>query len=294
MFFHFVKQRKYWYLISLLIIIPGIISLLVRGLNFGIDFTGGSLIEVEFERAVTVQEVRTVLTGHDLEQAVIQLSGENQVLIRTGVITEEQSYTLITGLEEELGGLTMLRNDAVGPVIGKELTQRAILSLVLAAVAIVVYISWRFEFRQGLAAIVALLHDALITLSLFSLFWLQVDSAFVAAILAILGYSINATIVVFDRIRENLKTAKKVEPLERVIDRSLWQTLARSINTAVTVLCMLVVLFFLGGTTLKVFVLALIIGIISGTYSSIFISSQVWLDMKQKFPKAKKPAGAEA
>jgi preprotein translocase subunit SecF len=292
--FHFVKQRKYWYLISLLIIIPGIISLLVRGLNFGIDFTGGSLIEVELERAVTVQEVRTVLTGYDLEQAVIQLSGENRVLIRTGVITEEQSHTLVTGLGEELGGLTMLRNDAVGPVIGKELTQRAILALVIAAVAIVFYISWRFEFKQGLAAIVALLHDALITLSLFSLFWLQVDSAFVAAILAILGYSINATIVIFDRIRENLKTAKKVESLEEIIDRSLWQTLARSINTVVTVLCMLVALYFLGGTTLKIFVLALIIGITSGTYSSIFISGQVWLDMKQKFPKAKEPAGAEA
>jgi preprotein translocase subunit SecF len=294
MFFHFVKRRKYWYLISLLIIIPGIISLLFRGLNLGIDFTGGNLIELEFERTVTVQEVRTVLARHGLEQSVIQLSGERQVLLRTGVISEERNQDLVAALEDELGALTVLRNNAVGPVIGKELTQRAILALVIAAAAMVVYISWRFEFKQGIAAVVALLHDALVTLSLFSLFWLQVDSAFVAAILTVLGYSINATIVIFDRIRENRKTAKKTEPLESVIDRSLWQTLARSINTALTVLFMLVALYFLGGTTLRTFVLALIIGITSGTYSSIFISSQVWLDLREKLPKSKKPAGAEA
>jgi preprotein translocase subunit SecF len=294
MFFHFVKPRKYWYLISLLIIIPGIISLLFRGLNLGIDFTGGSLIEVEFQREVTVQEVRTVLAEYGLERSVIQLSGDRQVLLRTPVITQEQNSALVKALDEQLGGHTVLRNDAVGPVIGKELTQRAILALVIASVAMVVYITWRFEFRQGIAAVVALLHDALVTLSLFSLFWLPVDSAFVAAILTVLGYSINATIVIFDRIRETRKTAKKTEPLEDIIHRCLWQTLARSVNTALTVLFMLVALYFLGGTTLKAFVLALIIGITSGTYSSIFISSQVWLDLSNKLPKTKRPASAEA
>ncbi|MBE0467781.1 MAG: protein translocase subunit SecF [Candidatus Desulforudis sp.] len=291
--FNFVRQRKYWYIISLLIIIPGIISLLFRGLNLGIDFTGGSLIELRFEQVVTVQEVRTVLAEHGLEQSVVQLSGENQVLIRTGVITEERNQAMVAGLKDELGGLTVLRNDSVGPVIGKELTQRAILALIIASIAMVVYITWRFEFKQGLAAVAALLHDALVTLSLFSIFWLQVDSAFVAAVLTILGYSINATIVIFDRVRENIKGARKTEPLESIIDRSLWQTLARSANTALTVLFMLVALYFLGGATLKTFVLALIIGVTSGTYSSVFISSQLWLDLKERWPKTLRPARAE-
>lgn len=292
--FHFVKRRKYWYIISLLIIIPGIISLMFRGLNLGIDFTGGSLIELQFEKVVTVQEVRTVLADHGLEQSVVQLSGENQVLLRTGVITEEQSQAMVAGLKDGLGSLTVLRNDAVGPIIGRELAERAILALVIASAAMVVYITWRFEFKQGLAAVAALLHDALVTLSLFSIFWLQVDSAFVAAILTILGYSINATIVIFDRVRENIKGAKKTEPLESIVDRSLWQTLARSINTSVTVLLMLLALYFIGGATLKTFVLALIIGVTSGTYSSIFISSQLWLDLKERWPKTKRPARAEA
>ncbi|MEW6457830.1 MAG: protein translocase subunit SecF [Bacillota bacterium] len=292
--FHFVRQRKYWYLISLLIIVPGIISLLFRGLNLGIDFTGGSLVEVQFQKEVSVQEVRAVLTGHGLERSVIQLSGDRQVLIRTGVITETQNQTMIESLGKEVGTLTVLRNEAVGPVIGKELAQRAILALLAAAVAIVVYISWRFEFKQGLAAIVALLHDALITIGIFSLFSIQVDSAFVAAILTILGYSINATIVIFDRIRENAKSAKKTETLEDVTNRSLWETLARSINTSVTVMFMLLALFFLGGATLKAFVLALMIGVVSGTWSSIFIAGPVWLDLRKRLPRSKRPAGARA
>lgn len=292
--FHFVRQRKYWYLVSLLIIVPGLVSLLFQGLNLGIDFTGGNMVEVQFKEEVSIQQVRTVLAGHGLEQSVIQLSGDRQVLIRTGVITETQNQAMVESLGREIGALTVLRNEAVGPVIGRELAQRAVWALLAAAVAIVLYISWRFEFKQGLAAIVALLHDALIMLGIFSLFRLQVDSAFVAAILAILGYSINATIVIFDRIRENAKTAKKTEPLDDIVNRSLWDTMARSINTSATLMLMLLALFFLGGTTLKTFVLALMVGVVSGTWSSVCIAGPVWLDLRKRLPWPKRPAGARA
>jgi len=292
--FHFVRQRKYWYLVSLLIIVPGLVSLLFQGLNLGIDFTGGSMVEVQFKEEVSIQQVRTVLAGHGLEQSVIQLSGDRQVLIRTGVITETQNQAMVESLGQEIGALTVLRNEAVGPVIGRELAQRAVWALLAAAVAIVLYISWRFEFKQGLAAIVALLHDALIMLGIFSLFRLQVDSAFVAAILAILGYSINATIVIFDRIRESAKTAKKTEPLEDIVNRSLWDTMARSINTSATLMLMLLALFFLGGATLKTFVLALMVGVVGGTWSSVCISGPVWLDLRKRLPWPKRPAGARA
>lgn len=292
--FEFVSKRKYWYLISLLIIVPGILSLAFRGLNWGIDFTAGTITEVRFEQAVTVQDVRDVLAAQGLQQSVVQPSGDNQVIIRTPEMTEAENRAMVAGVEGALGTLTVLRSDSVSGVISKELLWKAGLALALAALAIVVYISWRFEFKQGLAAVIALLHDSLITVGLFSLLWLQVDSAFVAAVLTIIGYSINATIVIFDRIRENLKTAKKTEPLDSVIDRSLTQTLARSVNTALTVLFMLGALYFLGGVTLKTFALALIIGVTSGTYSSIFIAGPVWRDLKKGLPKTKRPAGAPA
>ncbi|MEW6541759.1 MAG: protein translocase subunit SecF [Bacillota bacterium] len=292
--FHIVRHRKYWYLISLLIIVPGLVSLLFRGLNLGIDFTGGSMVEVRFQEEVSVEEVRTVLAGHGLEQSVIQPSGDRQVLIRTGVISETQNQAMVESLGREIGALTVLRNEAVGPVIGKELVQRAIWALAATVIAIVAYISWRFDFKQGLAAIVALLHDTLIALGIFSLFRLQVDSAFVAAILTILGYSINATIVIFDRIRENTKTAKKTEPLEDVVNRSLWDTMARSINTSTTVMFMLLALFFLGGATLKTFILALMIGVVSGAWSSVCIAGPLWLDLRKRLPWPKRPAGARA
>ncbi|MDP3044615.1 MAG: protein translocase subunit SecF, partial [Bacillota bacterium] len=175
-------------------------------------------------------------------------------------------------------------NEKVGPTIGRELAQKAVLAVIAASLLMVAYISWRFEFKQGLAAIAALLHDALLTLGIFSLLYIEINSAFVAAILTILGYSINATIIIFDRVRENLKDAKKGDKLEDVVNTSLWQTLARSINTTLTVMFMLLALYFLGGATLKTFILAMIIGVTSGTYSSVFFASSVWIDLKRRFP----------
>ncbi|MHB8184266.1 MAG: protein translocase subunit SecF [Candidatus Desulforudaceae bacterium] len=282
--FHFIRLRRYWYIFSLIILIPGIISLGVRGLNLGIDFTGGNLVELGFEQVVSVPDVRSSLTEINLGRSVIQQADEDQIIIRTGLLSEEEIEALVKHLDEKYGIEEVLRNEKVGPTIGRKLAQKAVLAVIAASLLMVAYISWRFEFKQGLAAIAALLHDALLTLGIFSLLYIEINSAFVAAILTILGYSINATIIIFDRVRENLKDAKKGDKLEDVVNTSLWQTLARSINTTLTVMFMLLALYFLGGATLKTFILAMIIGVTSGTYSSVFFASSVWIDLKRRFP----------
>jgi len=279
--FNFIKHRKIWYLFSMLVIVPGLVSLALQGLNLGIDFTGGNIMEVRLEQGVKVQQVRQVVEdlGYGASRN-IQESGANDYLIRTRELSEVESAKLIATMEEKLGKTVLLRNERVGPVIGKELTTKAVLALLIASALMLVYITFRFEFKQGVAAIVALLHDSLVVLGIFSIFQIEVDTAFVAAILTIIGYSINDTIIIFDRVRENMKTRKKGESLEDLVNFSLWQTLARSINTVLTVVFVLVALYFLGGTTTKTLVLAMLIGVISGAYSSIFNASPVWVDLK--------------
>jgi len=286
---NFVGRRKIWFAISLLIIIPGLISMLFHWakdgspLNLGIDFTGGNLFNIEFKSDITVTQIRDALREVDLEKSVIQLADERSVLIRTQVLDDKEQETVLSTLAEKVGPYDndKLKIDKVGPVIGRELTTNAILALVIASVLIVIYISLRFEFKFGIAAIIALLHDVFITLGLFSIFWWEVDSAFVAAILTIIGYSINDTIVIFDRIRENLKKRKKGEDLETLVNNSILQTMTRSINTVLTVVFVLVALLIFGGTTIKFFTLALLIGVVSGAYSSIFNASQVWVVLKR-------------
>ncbi|HBQ29276.1 MAG TPA: protein translocase subunit SecF [Desulfotomaculum sp.] len=288
---HFIKLRKIWYLISLVIIIPGLISLFTNGLNLGIDFTGGNILEVRFERPVAVEKVRQVIAGIGIEtnrgiQKSSQEGGKVTYLIRTKTLNQEESTKLQKALGK-LSQMTVLRNEYVGPIIGRELTRNALLALIGAAILMVIYITIRFEFKQGIAAVIAILHDMLVVTGIFSLFQIEIDSTFVAAILTIVGYSINDTIVIFDRIRENLKTRRKDEDLEDTINFSLWQTLTRSINTVLTVTFVLVALYFLGGSTIHTFVLALLIGVISGAYSSIFNASPLWFDLKRLEQKEK-------
>lgn len=279
--FHFIRLRKYWYILSLVIIIPGLFSLMVRGLNLGIDFTGGNILEVRFAQQVAIDRVRQVVESQDLGSGRnVQQSGERDFIIRTRPLSQEESNKLLDTLQKNVGQVTLLRSDYVGPVIGKELTRNALLALLIAAVLMVVYITLRFEFKQGIAAIIALLHDVLVTTGIFSIFQFEVDSAFVAALLTIIGYSINDTIIIFDRIRENMRVHRRGEELGELINVSLWQTLTRSINTVLTVLFVLLALYFLGGTTIKNFVLAMLIGVSSGAYSSIFNASPVWYDLK--------------
>lgn len=281
MVFDFVGKRKIWYLLSLLVIIPGLVSLFTQSLNFGTDFTGGNLIQVKFEQPVTTEQVRDVLGQFGLEKSRIQASEANEYLIRTKILSEEENRSIVSALEKELGTMEVLRNKRVDAVIGAELTRNAILALIIAAVLMVIYITIRFEFWFAIAAIIALLHDVFVTLGIFSLFQLPVDSAFVAAILTVIGYSINDTIVIFDRIRENLKIKKK-ETLENVVNLSIRQTLARSINTSLVVIMVLVSLLLFGGETTKTFSLALLIGAISGTYSSIFTASPLWITLRHR------------
>ncbi|MEL7568011.1 MAG: protein translocase subunit SecF [Dehalobacterium sp.] len=281
-----IGRRKVWYIISLLIIIPGIFSLFIQGLNLGIDFTGGNLIQVKFEQNVTSAQVRNVFSEHVKEGISVQETDNNNFLIRTPVLTEEQGAQVISSLTSQLGKNEILRNELVGPLIGKELALNALYALAIASVLMVVYITFRFEFKFALAAIAALLHDVLIVVVLFSIFQIEIDSAFVAAILTIIGYSVNDTIVVFDRIRENLRGNKK-EDRELLVNRSVIQTLSRSINTVLTTLFPLIALLLFGGATIKVFALALLIGITSGCYSSIFIASPLWLDLSKRLGERK-------
>lgn len=276
-----VKLRKYWYIISLLIIIPGLISFAVKGLNYGIDFTGGSYIELRFEQAVTSGDVRPVLSDAGINKANIQAASGNVIIIRTRDLSQEESDTVLQGLKEKVGNYELLRNENVGPAIGKELRTKAILALLIAFGAMIIYITIRFEFLQGLAAVSALIHDILVTVGLVSLLGLEVDGAFIAALLTIVGYSINATIVLFDRIRENMRKRKKGEPLDQLIHGSIMQTLARSINTTMAVLFCLVAMVFFGGVTIKVFMITLLIGVVAGCYSSILISSPLWYDYRR-------------
>ncbi|KKM09227.1 preprotein translocase subunit SecF [Clostridiales bacterium PH28_bin88] len=277
--FNFVGRRKLWYLLSLLIIIPGMISFSVQGLNTGIDFTGGNIFRLQFEQQVDTGQLREVMGAENMKDFSLQQSGERQFIIRTPELAEEDSKQLLRDLEQKLGKLEVLGNDKVGAVIGAELRKNAIMALVIASILMVIYITIRFEFFFAIAAITALLHDVMVTVSIFSLFRIQVDSAFVAAILTIIGYSINDTIVIFDRIRENLKLHRK-ESLEELVNNSISQTLTRSINTVLTVVMALLALIFLGGETTRVFALAMLVGTLSGTYSSIFTASPLWIDLR--------------
>lgn len=279
--FNFIKNRKIWYVISLLVILPGLFSIATRGFNLGIDFTGGNLVEVRLERDVKIEQVRTVVEELGYAAARnIQKSGTSDYMIRTRELTEEESAKLISTLEQKVGEVDLLRNERVGPVIGRELTMNAIWALLIAAALMIVYMTFRFEFKQGVAAVTGLLHDVLVVMGIFSILQIEIDSAFVAAVLTIVGYSINNTIVIFDRVRENLRNRKKGEALEDLVNLSIWQTMARSINTVLAVLFVLLALYLLGGTTIKNFMLAMIIGVTSGFYSSMLTASPLWVDLK--------------
>lgn len=276
-----IKLRKYWYLISLIVLIPGIISLAINGLNKGIDFTGGSYIELKFDKAVESRDVYDVLSEVGIDKAKVQTAAGNVVIIRARDLSQEENDSLLKGLEERAGSYKLLRNDNVGPTVGKELRNRAILALAIAFALMIVYITIRFEFLSGLAAVSALLHDILVTLGLTSILGLDVDGAFIAALLTIVGYSINDTIIIFDRIRENMRKRKKNESLDGLIHHSIMQTLTRSINTVLAVLFCLLALIFFGGVTIRGFMIALLIGIVSGAYSSIFVASPLWYDYRR-------------
>ena len=289
--FSIIAHKNWFFAFSLLLISAGLISIFTQGLNLGIDFTGGTLLDLKFAKPVSVSEVRDVLKDYKLENSVVQLAGTEKtdaapnVLIRTHVLNETERQAVLDGLPGKFGKFDIMRIEKVGATIGSELTREAIIALLLSWLMMIGYISYRFEYRFGVAGILSLIHDVLIVLGVFSIFRKEIDASFVAALLTIVGYSINDTIVIFDRIRENLKAMKKGETLEEMVDRSIWQTMTRSIYTVMTVLFATASLYFLGGETTKNFSLALLIGFIAGTYSSIFNASPIWVLWKQRDEK---------
>lgn len=293
--FDILKRSKLWFAISLLVIIPGIFCMFTKGFNFGIDFTGGTIIEMEFQQEVTLPQVRDVLREYNLDNATIQLSGDvsnveasKDVMIRTMDLEENDRKAVMASLKDEIGDYTVLREEKVGATIGGELITDAVMATVISWILIILYVSYRFEWRFGVAAILTLIHDVLIVLSVFSFLQKQVDSSFVAAILTIIGYSINDTIVIFDRIRENQRLHfKRGGDLNELANRSIYQTLTRSLYTVFTVLFTTFALYFFGGDTTKDFSFALLIGFFSGSYSSIFVASPLWVVLKNRFPAKK-------
>ncbi|WP_434511705.1 protein translocase subunit SecF [Desulfitobacterium sp. AusDCA] len=283
LYFNIVQKRYWWFALSLLIIVPGIISLFVQGLNLGIDFTGGTMLEVPFNKAVTQTAITDTMKSVGLEGPV-QLSGDKQALIRTKALDEDQRNSLLDALKTKVGDFDRanIKEDKVGPAIGQELTKNAILSLVIAMGLMIIYITIRFQFVYAISGIIALLHDVLVTVGLFSLFQWQIDASFVAAVLTIFGYSINDTVVIFDRVRENELRLKRGQTYEDMVDKSIWQTMRRSINTVVTVLIALFSVFILGGESTRIFSLAMLIGVFSGAYSSIFNASQILVEIKHR------------
>lgn len=287
--FDIAGHRKLWFLLSALVIIPGLICMFVKGFNFGIDFTGGTILDLKFDKPVTIAEVRTSLAKYNLDGATIQLSGaasdvtsSDDVMIRTADLEEEQRKEVMASLKEDVGSYTVLREEKVGATIGGELITNAVLAMVVSWALIILYVAYRFEFRFGIAAVLALIHDILVVLAVFSLTQRQIDSSFIAALLTIVGYSINDTIVIFDRIRENLKLHfRKGGNIDELVNRSIFQTLTRSLYTVFTVLFTTAALYFFGGETTKDFAFALLVGFSVGCYSSIFIASPLWMTFRE-------------
>ena len=291
--------KKYWYfLISLIVIIPGIISLILFGLNLSIEFTGGSNITFSFPQELSNSKtavVKKIFTDNKIKVDSIDKSG-NLIYVKTQSVSEKQDIQINNDIKIKLGSFKQEQYETVGPTIGSEITVNAIKALIIASILIVLYITWSFRkvpkpassFRFGVAAIVALIHDVLVLLGLFSIFGhffgVQIDSLFVTAILTVIGFSVHDTIVVFDRIRENLRRVGG-ENFSEVVNDSILQTLDRSLNTSLTVILVLIALLLFGGDSIRWFVVALLIGITSGTYSSIFNAAPllvVWQEIVEK------------
>jgi preprotein translocase subunit SecF len=299
MMFDFVGKRHIFFLISFLVILPGIISLILPGgLRPGIDFSSGSIMTVRFEQQVDQTELRQAYASLGHSEAIVQRTGGEDTgstfLVRTftlqgeqrdasgAVVSPSERLLVENALRERFGNLEVLAFDSVSPIIAQEIVQNALVAVGAASLGILLYIWYAFRrvkhsFRWGTAAVVALVHDALIVIGAFSIlgriFHIEVDAMFITAVLTVIGYSVHNTIVVFDRVRENY-ARRQGEPFEAVVNHSLMQTLGRSMNTSLTVLLVLVALYLFGGVTTQTFILAMIIGMIAGTYSSLFIAGQ--------------------
>jgi preprotein translocase subunit SecF len=297
--FDFVRNRRFFYLLSAILLVPGVISLILPGgLNPGIDFTSGTIMTIQFDQPVDSNKLRDEFAQLGHGEAIVQQSssGDNTFIVRTrplaqaeldanGVLGNSERQQIEAKLTADLGSLQILGLDQVSPLIAEQIVRYAILAVAAASVCILLYLWWAFNkvshpLRYGTTAIVALLHDSLIVLGIFSILGrlfpaeIELESTFIVAVLTVIGFSVHDTIVVFDRIRENF-TRRAGEAFEDVVNHSLAQTLTRSLNTSLTVILTLIVLMLFGGVTIRTFVLALLVGITTGTYSSIFVASML-------------------
>ena len=287
--FDIIGKRKIWYAISSLLIIASLFFMVTRGFNMGIDFTGGTIMDLRFEKAVNINDVRAVLNEYNLSNSTIQLSGESSsstesenVMIRTVDLEEQERKEVMAALTDKLGAYQVLREEKDGATMGTELIMNAIYATIISWLLIIAYVSYRFEFKFGISAVLGLAHNVIIVLGAFALTQRQIDSSFVAALLTIIGYSINDTIVIFDRIRENLKLHfRKNGDIVELVNTSIYQTMTRSIYTVSTVLFATFALYFFGGDTTKDFAFALLIGFFCGAYTSIFIASPLWVTFRR-------------
>lgn len=291
-----IGRKHIYFLISGLIIIPGLISLILWGVNYGIDFTGGARMELQFAKAVTPTKLKNSIQKQGVKVATIKDAGKNVYLVRTDTIDQKKDNQVIDNLKKEYGSVTQKSFDIVGPTIGKETEANAIKAVLIASLMITLYIAFTFRevskpvasWKYGVAAVVALLHDVLIVLGIFSILGhflgVEVDSLFITALLTVMGFSVHDTIVVFDRIRENLRKNTGL-PFDTIVNNSVLETFNRSLNTSVTVVIVLFALLLFGGENIYWFIVALLIGIISGTYSSIFNASPLlvyWYEWDKK------------
>ena len=286
--FDVIKHHRWWFSISSLLVVMSIVSMFMNGFNLGIDFTGGTIVEVQFDRNVQVSQVRDDLKQFGLENAVIQLSGEasategNDIIIRTRNLDANESKAIVDSLNANVAPNEVKRVESVGAVIGSEVTEHALINLAVAFLALAAYISYRFEYKVALSSLAAIFHDLIMVLGVFSFFHLEIDSSFLAAILTVIGYSMNESVVIFDRIRENTHTHKRTDTFADLANASIAQSIHRSCYTLTTVLFACCSLYFFGGDTTKNFALCMIVGFVSGAYSSICVATSLWSIWKSR------------
>lgn len=290
-----MRYRLFYFLFSAIFIVPSIFSLVRFGLKPAIDFSGGSLLEISLKsksegQALSESALREI-SGNGIDFSSVQLTGQNSAILRTKPLTQTEKEAVITKLEENFAQVEEIRFETVGPTIGKELLAKTITAIIIASIFILVYVAYRFhELKYGICAILAMFHDTLILLGAFSLLGyfsgLEVDTLFVTAVLTTLSFSVHDTIVVYDRIRENLRRHPQAK-FEDLVDVSISETLGRSLNNSFTIIFMLTALLLFGGVTVRWFVLALLIGTISGTYSSTFTAAPLLVVWENRFKKLK-------
>ncbi|MEW6407473.1 MAG: protein translocase subunit SecF [Patescibacteria group bacterium] len=292
-----IKHRNYWFLLSALIILAGILAIIFGGLKLGLDFTGGTLMEISFNKQrPPIQELQDNLKALDLRISTIQPAGEKDYVLKMKNIDNEKRQEILTKLKKEYKNIEEKRFESIGPTIGQELKRKAVFAIIFVIILIILYIAYAFRkvskkissWKMGICTIVALFHDLLVVIGAFAILGkiigVEIDSLFVTALLTVLGYSVHDTIIVFDRIRYNLIKFPDIT-FEKTVNNSINQTMTRSINTTTTTLLVLFTLYLFGGGTISWFIFALILGFITGTYSTIFVASPLLVKWEKRSKK---------